>query len=86
MKTVELNGSVGSNPTPSAINTRRDCREAEGARLLSECGAKVPPRVRIPVSPPNCNFLLFIHDIQIHLTNITFPNRKNLLYNTPIIS
>ena len=25
---------------------------AEGARLLSECGAKVPPRVRIPVSPP----------------------------------
>jgi hypothetical protein len=25
---------------------------AEGARLLSECGAKVPPRVRIPLSPP----------------------------------
>ena len=26
---------------------------AEGARLLSECGAKVPPRVRIPLSPPD---------------------------------
>ena len=26
---------------------------AEGARLLSECGAKVPPRVRIPLSPPS---------------------------------
>ena len=25
---------------------------AEGARLLSECVAKVAPRVRIPVSPP----------------------------------
>ncbi len=58
MKTVELNGSVGSNPTPSAINIRRDCREAEGARLLSECGAKVPPRVRIPVSPPVINHAL----------------------------
>ena len=26
---------------------------AEGARLLSECGVKTPPRVRIPLSPPN---------------------------------
>ena len=26
---------------------------AEGARLLSECGGKLPPRVRIPLSPPN---------------------------------
>ena len=25
---------------------------AEGARLLSEYGAKVPSRVRIPLSPP----------------------------------
>jgi hypothetical protein len=25
---------------------------AEGARLLSECGRKLPPRVRIPLSPP----------------------------------
>ncbi len=25
---------------------------AEGARLLSECGVKAPPRVRIPLSPP----------------------------------
>ncbi len=25
---------------------------AEGARLLSECGVKTPPRVRIPLSPP----------------------------------
>ena len=61
LKTVELNGSVGSNPTPSAINIRRDCREAEGARLLSECGAKVPPRVRIPVSPPAIIILLTLY-------------------------
>ncbi len=39
---------------------------AEGARLLSECGAKVPPRVRIPVSPPpkpkkpGCNSRAFL--------------------------
>ena len=26
---------------------------AEGARLLSECGVKAPPRVRIPLSPPS---------------------------------
>ena len=26
---------------------------AEGARLLSECGGKLPPRVRIPLSPPH---------------------------------
>ncbi|MDQ1329904.1 MAG: hypothetical protein QG578_167 [Thermodesulfobacteriota bacterium] len=81
MKTVELNGSVGSNPTPSAITIRRDCREAEGARLLSECGAKVPPRVRIPLSPPNRIFLFTPYN-QIHLTNITFLNKKGLPYNT----
>ena len=28
---------------------------AEGARLLSEYGAKVPSRVRIPLSPPPNN-------------------------------
>jgi hypothetical protein len=27
---------------------------AEGARLLSECGGKTSPRVRIPLSPPSC--------------------------------
>ena len=26
---------------------------ADGARLLSECGGKLPPRVRIPLSPPD---------------------------------
>jgi hypothetical protein len=31
---------------------RRGDREADGARLLSECGGKTPPRVRIPPSPP----------------------------------
>ncbi len=31
----------------------RGDREADGARLLSECGGKTPPRVRIPPSPPN---------------------------------
>ena len=30
----------------------RDDREADGARLLSECGGKTPPRVQIPLSPP----------------------------------
>jgi hypothetical protein len=30
----------------------RGDREADGARLLSECGGKTPPRVRIPPSPP----------------------------------
>jgi hypothetical protein len=30
----------------------RSDREADGARLLSECGGKTPPRVRIPPSPP----------------------------------
>ena len=32
--------------------TWRGDREADGARLLSECGGKTPPRVRIPPSPP----------------------------------
>ena len=48
LKTASLKGDVGSNPTPSAMNhvgfvaglneclKRRDAREAEGARLLSE--------------------------------------------------
>ena len=64
LKTVECNSSVGSNPTPSAIFSTHDrplnnlsvngemAEPAEGARLLSECGVKAPPRVRIPVSPP----------------------------------
>ena len=33
----------------------RDDREADGARLLSECGGYTPPRVRIPLSPPHIN-------------------------------
>lgn len=42
LKTVVLQGTVGSNPTPSArqLNIKpnwRGDREAEGARLLSEC-------------------------------------------------
>jgi hypothetical protein len=37
LKTVELNGSVGSNPTPSATKQSGEMAElAEGARLLSE--------------------------------------------------
>ena len=37
LKTVELHGSVGSNPTPSAIYRFGEMAElAEGARLLSE--------------------------------------------------
>ena len=55
LKTVECQSSVGSNPTPSAsqnISSGEMAESAEGARLLSECVAKVAPRVRIPVSPP----------------------------------
>ncbi len=62
LKTVVPRGTVGSNPTPSARKnnlykawhkTRGEMAEtAEGARLLSEYGAKVPSRVRIPLSPP----------------------------------
>ena len=53
LKTVEPKGSVGSNPTPSAMERPGEMAEsAEGARLLSECGGKLPPRVRIPLSPP----------------------------------
>ena len=37
LKTVELDGSVGSNPTPSAIYRSGEMAELdEGARLLSE--------------------------------------------------
>ncbi len=60
LKTVECNSSVGSNPTPSAIQRYLTvigemAESAEGARLLSECGGKLPPRVRIPLSPPKKN-------------------------------
>ena len=61
LKTVECNSSVGSNPTPSAIYgwiltiIGEMAELAEGARLLSECGGKLPPRVRIPLSPPKKN-------------------------------
>ena len=39
---------------------------AEGARLLSECGVKAPPRVRIPLSPP---ILLYVttHVVRLKL-------------------
>ena len=63
LKTVSRKRDVGSNPTPSAsiienytlsnkLHSGEMAELAEGARLLSECGAKVPPRVRIPLSPP----------------------------------
>jgi hypothetical protein len=54
LKTVEPRGSVGSNPTSSAIkNTNGEVTElAEGARLLSECRGYTLPRVRISLSPP----------------------------------
>ncbi len=56
LKTVECQSSVGSNPTPSARKQNACFGEmaesAEGARLLSEYGGKLPSRVRIPVSPP----------------------------------
>lgn len=43
-------------PPPRGPDKRRffgrDDREADGARLLSECGGYTPPRVQIPLSPP----------------------------------
>ena len=61
MKTAVPRGTVGSNPTPSAkkVSIRRGDREAEGARLLSECMLKGVPWVRIPPSPPKEYFLGF---------------------------
>jgi hypothetical protein len=43
LKTVVPSGTVGSNPTPSAINEDihgEMAESAEGARLLSECRVK----------------------------------------------
>gem|GEM_PF-1311987 len=34
-------------------NTGEMTELADGARLLSECGGNTPPRVRIPLSPPD---------------------------------
>ena len=58
LKTIELHGSVGSNPTPSAIISEQGemAELAEGARLLSECVVRAAPRVRIPLSPPFSDF------------------------------
>ena len=35
-----------------SLRLRGGAREADWARLLSECGGETPPRVRIPPSPP----------------------------------
>jgi hypothetical protein len=35
---------------------------ADGARLLSECGGKTPPRVRIPLSPPRTEKDPLLHE------------------------
>ena len=62
LKTAVPKGTVGSNPTPSATycHERRGDREAEGARLLSECALKSAPWVRIPPSPPFYNPFFFL--------------------------
>ncbi len=36
---------------------------ADGARLLSECGGNTPPRVRIPLSPPDNKSLISLLQI-----------------------
>ena len=59
--------SVGSNPTPSAIffyEAGEMTESAEGARLLSECGDKTPPRVRIPLSPPILTYTSDVTEIK----------------------
>ncbi len=42
--------SLRQHSQPNLIGEMTE--SAEGARLLSECGGKPPPRVRIPLSPP----------------------------------
>ena len=87
LKTVEGNTSVGSNPTPSANKIASQfyikkfwknffgemAELAEGARLLSEYGAKVPSRVRIPLSPPP----VITPEIQFRVFNLN-PRKKQL--------
>jgi hypothetical protein len=58
LKTVErkLRGFESySLRQPNQANSGEMAEPAEGARLLSECGGKLPPRVRIPLSPPVYN-------------------------------
>jgi len=47
------------------------------ARLLSECAAKVAPRVRIPVSPP---FQIVDFRLEMALFRNFGVNRRNRLY------
>ena len=51
-----LAGDKGAARHTVTFQISKNCGEmaelAEGARLLSECGGKLPPRVRIPLSPP----------------------------------
>ena len=58
LKTVErkLRGFESYSLRQTQIDDPGEMAEpAEGARLLSECGGKLPPRVRIPLSPPVYN-------------------------------
>ena len=54
LKTVErkLRGFESYSLRQKSSSTGEMAESAEGARLLSECGGKLPPRVRIPLSPP----------------------------------
>ena len=79
LKTAVSQGTVGSNPTPSAnnqANMRRGDRGAEGARLLSECMLKSVPWVRIPPSLP-----LFIILLVIRI-NLLLPVKKTGFFLT----
>ena len=44
--------NLSANCNPRKWIRGEMAESAEGARLLSECGAKALPRVRIPLSPP----------------------------------
>ncbi len=52
------------------ISIRRGDREAEGARLLSECMLKGVPWVQIPPSPPKNYFLGFAGESRYFLGGI----------------
>gem|GEM_PF-1816023 len=58
---------------------------AEGARLLSECGGKLPPRVRIPLSPPHAqnNPLVYHQGVVFLPPKSTFPEAAIRFFGLP---
>ena len=88
LKTVDLNGSVGSNPTSSAKPYGEMTELAEGARLLSECRGYTLPRVRISLSPPYTTItgiLSFCYEFPFCVGGVKNGVKTFLLYKKNII-